>query len=293
MGYANLTFSVEINSTGFGATAELAIENAKLNALSQASGELLVSKRSFDGVFKEELLGYTNGILDSYQLLGSLCSRSICEATILAVVTKRSDITYQESKVGDIPRFANDDPNLINYLKNQENWLVLTIKNIAYEDRLNGVVQATAYGYVQVNSIWLDALKKYMQLNPSVKMDRLILIDKEKYHADVEFIFASSSGVLSHIFNIRVCLQDKDRVCHFMSDGYGAKYGFSHEIFDFELYYRYTENWHRHTANAYMINTSPFPFEYTFQANKKILQQYQSIKVVPMYLGSKSKRGMM
>lgn len=292
IGWLKPALAAEVRAAGYGTTVDLATESAKLNALSQASGELLIGKRVYDGNLQEKIYSYTNGVIDSYQMLDFLCDRSICVVTILAIVTKRSDMVFQEVNSGEIPRFVDEDPDLLNYLRDQRNWYVVTIKDIDYEDRQNGVMQVTANGHVQVNSIWLDALKKYMLLTPASKNDRLTLVDGEMFHFDAQSIFLYAYGALSHNLDVRVCMQNEGDSCHYLSDGFGAGYGFKCDIFGVDPHYQYVENWHRQAAITYLINTKSTPFQYPFQINKQTLERYGSIKIIPKFLEVKAKKGL-
>ena len=181
--------ALEVESTGYGRTRALAIENAKISALSQITGELILSDKKLDKTLQNEVYSYSGGIVDSYEVLDESCAAS-CTVKIKAVITQaKNNDKAQSTQTLDIPQFYQEG-KIDGYLTSPDNIYVVKIIHVEYVHEnsylpvghkemprqlsASGVEWVTVILDISLNPKWLSDYESYLKLAPQTAIHTIL-----------------------------------------------------------------------------------------------------------------------
>jgi hypothetical protein len=263
--------SLEIESSGYGETIQKSIENAKNNAIANYNGEILVSKKEYaNNALKEEIYSYQTGVIESFKILSGTCS-DICKSVINAIVVGKVDLKIQTIDGVNIPKFHQFDEDIIRYLKDVGNIFVIKTKSITYSE-VGAFIKVDTKNTIELNSLWLETLKKYVELTSSKTM--LAVIDGKPYDVDLSGIIEPS--IAMGYVNIYFCYITSEDQCKYK--GRKAYPLSSKAIIDFDPYHP-KGYFFKKSGPAFLINSQVVEFEYSTLSTKDVLNSSKQILI--------------
>jgi len=261
--------AAEIQSTGYGETIEKSIEAAKNNAISSFNGEILVSKKELkNDQLNEEIYNYQTGVVESYKIVNSSCSK-VCRSDLIVTVIGKSDLKLQVVESTDIPKFYPKDESILKYLQDKKNIYVIKTNKVSYVEEANRIKVITTNS-IELNSLWLETLKSYVAKNPS--KDVLTIIDGTKYEADLTPMLNPFAGFIAGV-KVGLCLKKGSECTEKQTSFINVK------SLEYDPYYETGFYVFKRYRPAFILNTKPVQFNFSTYATKEELTSYKSLKV--------------